>query len=36
MSEHILRAQRAFALEESEEQTTNQVFENRENVPVGV
>jgi GntR family transcriptional repressor for pyruvate dehydrogenase complex len=36
MSEHILRAQRAFALEESEEQTTNQVSENREKVPVGV
>jgi GntR family transcriptional repressor for pyruvate dehydrogenase complex len=36
MSEHIRRAQRAFALEESEEQTTNQVSENRENTTVGV
>jgi GntR family transcriptional repressor for pyruvate dehydrogenase complex len=36
MSEHILRAQQAFALEESEEQTTNQVSEKREDVPIGV
>lgn len=36
MSEHIRRAQEAFALEESEEQTTNQVSENREDIPVGV
>jgi GntR family transcriptional repressor for pyruvate dehydrogenase complex len=35
MSEHILRAQRAFALEESEELTTNQVSEKREDAPVG-
>jgi GntR family transcriptional repressor for pyruvate dehydrogenase complex len=36
MSEHILRAQRAFALEESEEKTTNQVSANREELTVGV
>jgi GntR family transcriptional repressor for pyruvate dehydrogenase complex len=36
MSEHILRAQRAFALEESEERTTSQVSENREGVSIGV
>lgn len=36
MSEHILRAQQAFALEEREEQSTIQVSEPSEEVPVGV
>ena len=36
MSEHILRAQQAFALEEREEQSTIQVSEPSEEAPVGV